>query len=178
MSAYSLNTLDSFIQATELKLWTRPYADWYGSIVLSGLDTLKFELLIFRTKNLERTNGTTCRFEWDSKEEDLVLKAQEMTEQPILEKDHLRVPFSGQQFWYDKKQYSEVPGPLIEAFLDDVYRSKILTALADRGQRIECLRWLTENEFPVYRHLRTPADSQGTYEEIVFSPKLDFLTNS
>jgi hypothetical protein len=178
MSAYSVNTLDSFIQAAELKLWTRTYADWYGSIVLGGLDTLRFELLIFRTTNLERTNGTTCRFDWDSKEENLVLKAQEMTERPILEKDHLRVPFSGQQFWYDKKQCSEVPGPLIEAFLDDVYRPKILTALAVREQRTEVLRWLVENEFPVYRHLRTPADGQGAYEKIVFPPKLDFLTNS
>jgi len=151
MSAYSVNTLDSFIQAAELKLWTRPYADWYGSIVLSGLDTLRFELLIFYTTNLER---------------------------PILEKGRLRVPVSGQQFWYDKKQCSEVPGALIEAFLDDVYRTKILAALADREQRIEVLRWLAKNEFTVYRHLRTPADSQGAYEKIVIPPKLDFLTDS
>jgi hypothetical protein len=138
-----------------------------------------FDLLIFHTTNMERTSGITSRFGWDSNEKNLVFKAREMTERPILEKDHLRVLFSGQQVWYDGKQCSEVPRPLIEAFLNDAYRLRIVEGLADKGrQRIEVLRWLVENEFPIYRHLRTPVDSQGAYEEIVFSPKLDFLTNS
>ena len=107
-----------------------------------------------------------------------MFKAKQSTERPILENDHLRVPVSSQQFWYDGKQCSEVPRPLIEAFLDDLYRAKILAALADGVQLIEVLRWLVENKFTVYRRLRTPVDSQVAYEEIVFPPKLDFLTNS
>jgi hypothetical protein len=178
MSHESEMSLGAFIKSAELQSWVRSYADWYGSIVLSGLDTFRFDLLIFHTTNLERTSGITSRFGWDSNEKNLVFKAQEMTERPILEKDHLRVPLSGHQFWYDGKQCSEVSGPLIEAFLDDISRPKILSALADRVQLIEVLRWLVENKFPVYRRLRTPVDSQVAYEKIVFPPKLAFLTDS
>jgi len=84
MSVELENSLGSFIKPSELQLWVRSYADWYGSIVLSGLDTLRFELLIFYTKNLERTFGTTCRFEWDSKENNLVFKSNTQSKRPVL----------------------------------------------------------------------------------------------
>jgi hypothetical protein len=179
MSDESEMSLGFFIKASELQLWVRSYADWYGSIVLIGLDTLRFELLIFHTKNLERTFGTTCRFEWDSEEKNLVFKSNTQSKRPVLNDDHLQVPVDyAQEFWFDKKQFSKVPEPLIEAFLDNMSRPKILRALADKDQRIGVLRWLVENDFTVYRHLRTPTDNQGAYEKIVFSPKLDFLADS
>ncbi|HXM03390.1 MAG TPA: hypothetical protein VN939_12350, partial [Chthoniobacterales bacterium] len=62
---------------------------------------------------------------------------------------------------------------MIEAFLDDWHRSKILTTLNNDDQRRKVLPWLQANGLPVYRQLEKAG--RRTLEEAVFPPALDFF---
>jgi hypothetical protein len=75
--------------------------------------------------------------------------------------------------WMGKKPFKALSSEMIEAFIDDWHRSKILSALEDNDTQSKVLRWLQENEVAIYRQPMHPGST--SLQSAVFPPTLDFL---
>jgi hypothetical protein len=105
---------------------------------------------------------------------DLRYRREEYTNRPQLEDEHLKITVPHHvRLFLAGQPFKQLSASMIEAFLDDWCRSKILTALKDDDQRRKILPWLQANGLAVYRQLEKAG--RPSLEKAVFPPKLDFL---
>jgi hypothetical protein len=78
------------------------------------------------------------------------------TFKPQFEGNHIKiVSLETGESLFEDDGYSKLSSQLVEAFLDDGYRVKLLSALAG-AQRTDALRWLSGQGFTVYPKLPDP----------------------
>jgi hypothetical protein len=165
-------TLEGYISTFRLRSATRSEVEWWGSIVLRE-PTFDFFIVLFEPEATEPNVGRSSLFAWHESG-DLRIRRTEYTNRPQLEDDGLAIVIPNQ----DKRflggvPFKTLPDSMIEAFLDDWHRSKILTAFSDDKRRRKVLPWLQANGLGVYRQLEKAG--RRTLELAVFPPKLDFL---
>jgi hypothetical protein len=165
-------TLEGYIRAFRLQLASRSEVEWWGLIILKD-STFEFHLVLFEVDDLESNDGKSSLFGWHESG-NLGFRREAHTNRPLLEADGLKITVPGQtNHFLGGVPFKQISASMIEAFLDDWHRSKILTALNDDNQRRKILPWLQANGLAVYRQLE-----RGALEEAIFPPKLDFLKES
>jgi hypothetical protein len=134
---------------------------------------LNFISFLFESDDPESNGGKSSLFGWHENG-DLRLRRAEYTNRPRLDTDGLTIAIPGHaNLFLGGQPFTQLSASMIEAFLDDWHRSKILTALKDDNQRRKVLPWLQANGLAVYRQLEKAG--RRTLEVAVFPPKLDFL---
>jgi hypothetical protein len=172
MSASQPATLEGYINTVHLRSTSRSEVEWWGLIIVKD-PFFEFRLILFEEDQLGASQGKSSLFRWDESG-NLRHRGSQHTNRPQLDTDGLKIAISGQiNLWAGGQPFKQLSPSLIEAFLDDWHRSKILTAINDDGQRRKILPWLQANGLAVYRELEKAG--RRTLEEAVFPPKLDFL---
>jgi hypothetical protein len=168
------DTLTEFLASQGGPKWrARTLWDWYGSIVLSQSDPLKFYLITFDSTHAERKTGTTRIFSWNSDQKDFVLAEMENTAAPKLEADLLSINRADVETpFFQTRGSSKLSDDLVEAFLEDACRTALRSAI-EGEQRIDLLRWLSDHGLIVYRELFDPRSREHVLEKAKFPPKID-----
>jgi hypothetical protein len=166
-------SLDNFLVTSRLQSKDRGCMTWYGLITLVDPDPFWFDLVIFDAVNAESNTGNAHVFDWDTSQNTLVFR--KTTQLARGKEPEIKVLDVDLKIWPEEKTLAALKAPLVEAFLDEWHRQRILTALASREQRPAALRWLAHHEFPVYRSLSRPNQGLPVLTEAVLPPKLDFL---
>jgi len=165
-------TLEGYIRTLRLQLVSRSEVEWWGLIILKD-STFEFHLVLFESDDLDSNDGKSSLFGWHENG-NLELRRSVHTNRPRLEADGLKITVPGQtNLFVGGLPFKQISPSMMEAFLDDWHRSKILTALNNDDQRRKVLPWLQANGLPVYRQLEKAG--RRTLEEAVFPPELDFL---
>ncbi len=145
----------------------------WGLIILKD-STFEFHLVLFQEDELRSEPGKIITVQKGLKAATCGNRGSQHTNRPQLDTDGVKIAISGQpNLWAGGQPFKQLSPSLIEAFLDDWHRSKILTAINDDGQRRKILPWLQANGLAVYRQLEKAG--RRTLEEAVFPPALDFL---
>lgn len=153
---------------------TRSLWDWWGSITLSEREGLELSLILFHSADSERATGTTYVFKWDSQQSDLVFHQTEKTGKPVLDGHSIKVPIPWTNIlWFNQNAVAKLSANFVELFLDDQYRVKLISSL-NGEQRMDVLRWFSDNGLAIYRKLHDPNFHEFRFVKAVFPPKLDF----
>jgi hypothetical protein len=165
-------TLEGYIRTLRLQLVSRSEVEWWGLIILKD-STFEFHLVLFEPDDLDSNDGKSSLFGWHENG-NLGLRRSVHTNKPRLEADGLKITVPGHtNLFVGGLPFKQISATMIEAFLDDWHRSKILTTLNNDDQRRKVLPWLQANGLPVYRQLEKAG--RRTLEEAVFPPALDFF---
>ena len=127
----SMKTLDEFLRSTDSpKGKVRSLYDWYGSIVLNDSDSFDFCLILFYSLNPQRKDGTMRRFGWHPEQKQLTSFALNQCYQPVMTGDHIEIELLGPEVGtFQQDAFSKLSDQLVEAFLDEHYRARILSTL-------------------------------------------------
>jgi hypothetical protein len=123
-------TLEGFIRNYRLNLASRSAAEWWGTIVLKD-PTFDFFIVIFEPQPPDANIGQSALFAWHESG-DLRMRRIDLTNRPKLEDNNLTITIPTQaNNFLGGVPFKKLSASLVEAFLDDWHRSKILTALSN-----------------------------------------------